>query len=898
MRIAALLGAYAVVGGVVSFLGWMLDVEPMADWFGIGIAIQPNTAIAAAFAGIALIFASAGWPRAVVASALVVGFIGFATTVEHVTGIDLPIDEIFTFNREWGSMATTAPGRMGPPAAASWAILSLAIFFTVSRRHRPLGPYLGLLVSVVASLSLIGAMFGASKLYMLPSITAIALQTSTFTLAIGLGMVAVAPDLQPMRTLLSPTGAGMLARRMLPIIILLPLAIGWVRFQGQSLDYFDWQFGTALRTIIEIVLFSLLLAWAVRAVRNRETEIVETNEALAQRERELSDFFENASVALHWVGPDGTILRANQAELDLLGYTREEYFGRNIAEFHVSGETIADVLSTLLRGEAVTARPAQLRRKDGSTCDVLINSSALIRDGRFIHTRCFTHDITELRRAQEDQARLAAIVESSDDAIISKALDGEILSWNAGAERMFGYTADEAIGQPVTLIVPPELLETENQLLATLARGERIDHFETQRLAKDGRKLNLSITVSPIRDASGQIIGSSNVGRDISERLQVEEALREADRRKDEFLAVLAHELRNPLAPISNSLQLIKLAGGNQELAAEARDMAERQVTHMVRLIDDLLDISRITRNVINLQTRPLDVVAAVAEHVEAFRKTADEHELSMSTHLPDRPIYVEADPVRFSQIINNLLANACKYTEAGGKITAAIAAAGDEVEIHVTDTGIGVPKDMLEPIFEMFTQVETTGFRGDGGLGIGLALASRLAELHGGSIKARSEGIGKGTEFIVTLPRTEAAPAERPVEPKRSVGLNELRVLVVDDNIDSMETMELLVQMHGCKTATASDGRGAIETAREYQPDVILLDIGLPEVSGLDVCRAIRKESWGRDITIVAMTGWGQAEDIQASHEAGFDHHLVKPIDPEKLLAILSGTQNAVGTN
>jgi len=276
--------------------------------------------------------------------------------------------------------------------------------------------------------------------------------------------------------------------------------------------------------------------------------------ALERSEHELADFFNNASVPLHWIGPDGVILRANQAELDLLGYTREEYVGRPISRFHVDRDVIDDALARLFQGEALKRFPARMRCKNGSIKKVLIDSNSLWEKGRFVHSRCFLYDVTEQRREEETRSLLAAIVAASDDAIISKTLEGIILSWNEGAQRLFGYTRAEAVGQSINLIIPTNLREEERQILQRIRQGDRIDHFETIRVARDGRLLDISLTVSPVRDDSGRVIGASKVARDISERKRSDAALREADRRKDEFLATLAHELRNPLAPIRHSL--------------------------------------------------------------------------------------------------------------------------------------------------------------------------------------------------------------------------------------------------------------------------------------------------------------------------------------------------------
>ncbi len=362
------------------------------------------------------------------------------------------------------------------------------------------------------------------------------------------------------------------------------------------------------------------------------------------------------------------------------------------------------------------------------------------------------------------QARLAAIIESSEDAIISKTLQGVVQTWNAGAERLFGYQAEEVVGQPITLIVPPERLDKEKEILARLARGERIDHFETVRMAKDGHRVDISLTVSPIRDAEGRIIGASKVARDVTERKLEEEALqaerrktvevlREADRHKDDFLALLAHELRNPLAPLRNGLQVMRLASGDAEVVARMLDIMDRQLSHLVRLVDDLLDISRIGRNKMELRrSRVLlaDVVGNAVEIAEPALMAAG-HELTVS--LPPEPVHLDADLTRLAQVIGNLLNNSAKYTGRGGHVSLTARQEGDWIALAVQDDGVGIPAYALPYVFGMFSQVDRSIERSTGGLGIGLALVKGFVEMHGGTVQAESPGEGKGSTFTLRLP-------------------------------------------------------------------------------------------------------------------------------------------------
>jgi len=505
--------------------------------------------------------------------------------------------------------------------------------------------------------------------------------------------------------------------------------------------------------------------------------------------------------------------------------------------------------------------------------------------------------------ADRIQARLAAIVESSDDAIISKTLDGVIRTWNAGAERIFGYRAVEAIGRSITLIIPTELLDEEQEILARLSQGQRIDHYETVRMAKDGRRINVSLTVSPIRDAGGRIIGASKVARDVTERRQAEEALlaerrkalevlEEADRRKDDFLALLAHELRNPLAPLRNGLEVMRLAAGDATAVAKMRDVMDRQLSHMVRLVDDLLDVSRISRNKMELRrSRVLlaDVISSAVETTQPALVAAG-HQLTVS--LPPEPIHLDADLTRLAQVFSNLLNNSAKYTARGGHIRLTATREGGQVSVAVQDDGVGIPAFALPNIFEMFSQVDRSIERSTGGLGIGLALVKGLVEMHGGTVEAASPGQGKGSTFTVRLEvlkdRTETPPGTLALEYPDSAGLRR-RILVVDDNRDSADSMAMMLQLQGNEVRTAHDGFAAIELAEQFRPQVILMDIGMPKLNGYEATRRIREQLWGQDMAVIALTGWGQEEDRARSKEAGCAGHLVKPVNVPDLEALLA---------
>ena len=497
------------------------------------------------------------------------------------------------------------------------------------------------------------------------------------------------------------------------------------------------------------------------------------------------------------------------------------------------------------------------------------------------------------RSAERSLALLAAVVESSDDAIISKTPDGRILSWNAGAIRLFGYRPEEVIGKPINVIIPPECHQEEQHVLERLRRGERIEHYETVRVAKDGHHVHVSVTLSPVRDANGSVIGASKIARDITERRRADEALREADRRKDEFLAVLAHELRNPLAPVRYALAMSKKVGRTGEQQRRAEEIIDRQVEHMSRLLDDLLDVSRITRGKLELRKSWIELASIITAAVETARPVLDAKHHVLSLDLPRESVRLEADPVRMAQVFANLLINAAKYTDPGGRIQLRAWRDGQQVVVAVSDNGIGISPDMMSRLFTPFFQASPALERSEGGLGIGLALVRGLVTLHGGTVEASSEGVHRGSEFIVRLPSGAAAPERAGVDSKAAPAAapsSSLRVIVADDNRDSAETCAALLQLCVHPVQIAHTGREALELAERLHPHAMLLDIGMPELDGYTLAGKIRETPWGCGVTLIAITGWGQEDDKRRALAAGFNYHLTKPIDPNTLEALLHG--------
>ncbi len=426
-----------------------------------------------------------------------------------------------------------------------------------------------------------------------------------------------------------------------------------------------------------------------------------------------------------------------------------------------------------------------------------------------------------------------------------------------------------------------------------LSHGKEYNGEEIIIERPDGSRWTALAHANPFFDEAGKVCGAVNVLVDISDRRRTEEVLRQADRNKNDFLAMLAHELRNPLAPLRNGLQIMQLSNNNSAMAAEACKMMERQIGNMVRLIDDLLDLSRISKGKFELRKEKIDLRLVVQDALETSRPLIEGARHQLSVVMPTQPVFVNADRVRLAQVFANLLNNSAKYTERGGQISLIVERQGTDAVVKVKDNGMGISPAVLPKVFDLFTQADRSLERSQSGLGIGLSVVRGLVDMHGGIVEAASEGLGKGSEFIVRL-STVVSPA---LEAEQKDGGNayiyapsKYRILVVDDNKDAAISLAMMLKIMGHDTRTAHDGVEAVEAAQTFLPDVIMLDIGLPKLNGYDVCRRIRGAAWGKDMILIAVTGWSQEEDKRQSKEAGFNFHMLKPVDPQAVVKLLTG--------
>ncbi|MFN2646739.1 MAG: ATP-binding protein [Burkholderiales bacterium] len=668
-------------------------------------------------------------------------------------------------------------------------------------------------------------------------------------------------------------------------------------------------------------------------------------ERLRRSERELTDFFETAAIGLHWVGPDGTILRANPAELEMLGYGAEEYIGRNIAEFHADAPVIEDILARLTRGEVLREYPARMRCQDGSLRDVLINSSVLFEDGKFLHTRCFTTDVTARRRAEAGLATRArqqhAIARLGERALserelqplfdyttaaIAETLEIEYCNILELSPSRRELVLRAGVGTERSLVGTATIpVDAGTQAAYTLARDapvivsdiHRETRFATPMFIDAGVQSGMSCVIRGMEGEPWGVLGAharrrmdftdddiafllsaSNILSQAIRRHRAEQAVKESDRRKDEFLATLAHELRNPLAPLRNALDILRLSGNRDAGVRQIREIMDRQVHHLVRLVDDLLEMSRISRGALELRREPIEAAAIVRNALETSEPLIRSRGHQIALKLHDGELWFDGDPVRLAQILANLLNNAAKYTDPGGHITVSVESLGDRVGFRVKDDGRGIEPQALPRLFEMFNRGAGPDRAGHDGLGIGLALSRRLAEMHGGSLVGRSDGPGTGAEFVLTVPVAAARQATQPaLEARGAPRIAPRRILVVDDNGDAAEGLSMVLKFLGADVHVARDGQEALQAVQAYDPAVVFLDIGMPGMDGYEVARRIRARRGARQPAIVALTGWGQAEDRRRAREAGFDHHIVKPAEMDALQTLLERLDGQANT-
>jgi PAS domain S-box-containing protein len=595
----------------------------------------------------------------------------------------------------------------------------------------------------------------------------------------------------------------------------------------------------------------------------------------------------------------GEIEDANPFMTELLGYTHDQFLGKHLWEIGLFKdlEQSKAAFRELQEKGYIRYEDLPLQGENGVHRQVEFVSNVYdVGDGKAI--QCNIRDITERKLAEQNVAYFSAIVNASQDAIIGKTLEFVVTSWNPGAKRLYGYTAEEAIGQSIGILQPGDRPNELPSLMAKVTQGESIDSFPTVRRRKDGTLIDVSLTLSPIKDTRGQTIGVSAIARNITAAVRLERQLQEQTRQlagearlKDEFLATLAHELRNPMAPICNGIDVLRILPPNGAEAKQILNMMEEQTHNLVRLIDDLLDVSRVTRGKLELRQQRVALTTIITNAIQTAQPLiqAKGHELALTQ--AREKLYVHGDPTRLSQVVANLLNNAAKYTPQGGKISLSTERIGDQVAIRVKDNGLGIASNMLSSVFDIFVQANNSLNCSQGGLGIGLTLVKSLVEMHGGTVEATSDGLGKGSEFTVRLPILQASdviPEEANDLPDATRAFPFNRILVVDDVPPAAMLVAIMLRSKGQQVRTAESGPEALAMIEQEKPTLILSDISMPGMSGYDLAQEIRRRPEWNDIWLVALTGYGRESDKKLSEEAGFNSHLVKPINPEDLECLL----------
>ena len=609
--------------------------------------------------------------------------------------------------------------------------------------------------------------------------------------------------------------------------------------------------------------------------------------------------------ALFVLDPLGHVATWNLGAQRIKGYAPEDIIGKHFSTFYTR-EAVDSGWPT--HELTVAAREGRFEdegwrvRKDGSRFWANVVITALRDDdGHLLGFSKITRDLTDRRlheeALQQSEERFRLLVEGVQDyAIYMLDTEGIIASWNSGARRIKGYTPQEVIGKHFSNFYTPEDIAAGKPWEA-LAQAKRAGHFESEgwRVRKDGTRFWARAVVTPLFDTRGHLRGFAKVTQDLTERRQLR-ALEKASQNVNEFIAMLAHELRNPLAPIRTAVVVMGNPGADAAAREQLRQTIDRQSANLVRIVDDLVDISRVTRGVVALERAPADLAEIVRHAVETASPAIEARRHHLEVSAPPMPVTLMLDRQRMNQVVTNLLNNAARYTPEGGAISISVEARDGAAYVRVKDTGRGIEPEMRERIFDMFVQGRSPLERVSGGLGVGLALARRLVEMHGGTLEVHSEGQGKGSEFVVRLDLPVEAPAAKlpvPVPEGRAKKVGS-RVLVVDDNADAAQTLQMLLASLGHEVQVANDGAAAIEAASQFRPDLVLLDIGMPGMSGYEVARRLRALRAGAEMRIVAITGWGQDVDRQQSRDAGVDVHLVKPVDVDELQLAIAGRDGA----
>ena len=680
---------------------------------------------------------------------------------------------------------------------------------------------------------------------------------------------------------------------------------------GRVLGMFSTHYQSAPQQPSEraLRLLDILARQAADLIEHKQGE-----EALRAKEAELELVINQTPFMLTRCSRDLRYQFVSRTYAEMIGRQPADIAGKAIVEImgEEGFETIRPYIETVLNGTRVEYERDVTFNGVGIRSLRVVYTPDTDARGRVQGWIASILDVSDRKQIEEARALLAGIVESSDDAIISKKLNGIITSWNAGAERLFGYTAAEAVGQSIGIIIPAERQQEEIEIIQRLTQGEKIEHFETQRVAKDGRYVPISITVSPVRNRQGVVIGASKIARDITDRLRVEEErahwlaseqaaraqAEEANRAKDEFLATASHELRTPLNAILGWSVMLEQTASLDGRTSKGLQSINRNTRALAQLVDDLLDVSRMISGKMRLDVAPMDLGDVVDAAVETIMPAASAKDIGILVAVDPACRTMIGDAARLQQAVWNLLSNAVKFTPAGGRVEVKTRLDDGQIELTVTDSGIGIDATFLPYVFDRFRQADASSTRAQGGLGLGLAIVRHLVALHGGSVRAESDGRDAGTRFVVRLPRRHvpltARDARRPASVTATPAATDvpqfdgLRILIVDDDRESCEMMLEALGRYGASVRYALSATEATATLLEFRPDLVLSDIAMPGRDGYAVLSEVRQveRTLGRRVPVAAVSAYAHAEDRERAIAAGFDHYLAKPVDPAALVS------------
>lgn len=994
----------ALIAGLV-LVGWATDSVALKSVRPTLPAMRPVAAAGLLLGGVALWLRAGGGLNKLARTlgngcAVLVTLIGLTNLLELFFGFQFgPSGWLFPSKVE----KANAVGPLPVSTALSFLLSGIALLslhVETRRGNRP-AQFSAICVAVICLLTLLSYGYGITALYHLNP--GMAIHTSVAFILLSIGVLSAYPNRGLMEVAISRSPGGFMFRRLGLAAIGVPSILGWLVVAGTDAELYGIEFGVALLMAAIVVLF-LIVIWrnaqllhltdadrqqVAKAlqishselesrVESRTTELTEANEALrieiAERRRvadelrrsqeELSDFFENAVVGLHWAGPNGMILEANRAELQMLGYERDEYVGHNIAEFHAEPDCCEDLLRHLARGETLVDYPAQLLARDGSIRQVLINSNVMWEGERFVHTRCFTRDITAAKRLEDERNQLLAREQAArseaelaaetvrrlesitDTALSTLALDDLLSEMLTRIQDMLGADAAAIMlvtedGQHLAGRIAIGL-EEEARVRVPMGRGiaGRIAVSRKPLIVDDLSKAEVvsSILIENVRSLVGaplmiedRVIGVIHVDtleshsftqEDVNllqlaadrvalsiERAQLYEREQQArleaesaNRMKDDFLATISHELRSPLNSILGWVTLLREGSLSSDATARALQTMERSARTQNRIIGDLLDVSRIINGQLRLNVRTLELPAIVEAGVESMRPAADAKGILLKMSVEPRVGAIAGDSDRLQQIVWNLVSNAIKFTPKGGVVDVRLERIGGHIELSVSDTGAGISPEFLPFVFDRFRQADSSSTRKQGGLGLGLAIVRHLAELHGGTIHAESEGAGRGAAFVVKIPVTTVARAadERPnlaglgaVMLESPPPLQGLRVLVVDDEATVRDLVAAILAKCDADVRTAASAEEALRILGDgthWRPEVLIADIEMPDADGYELMRQVRTLSpeFGGRVPAVALTAHARVEDRMKAFAAGFQMHVPKPVEPAELLTVL----------